>query len=253
MRELGTVKWFNATKGYGFITTQSGDDVFVHYAAIQSDGYKTLNEGQVVEFTITQGPKGLTASDVTAPTEQEPVALGSFGHEINADHYSADSDPAVSRLDDLLEASPKSENVRKEPLRVFLCHSSDDKPAVRGLYSRLVSDGIDPWLDENKLDPGVDWQFEIAKAVREAHIVIVCLSQGSINKEGYVQKEIRFSLDKADEKPEGTIFLIPLRLENCTVPDRLSRWQYVDIFEADGYERLKRALRRRAQDLGISG
>ena len=62
----GTVKWFNATKGYGFITREGGDDVFVHYSAIESDGYKTLNEGQRVEFTITQGPKGLAAANVTA-------------------------------------------------------------------------------------------------------------------------------------------------------------------------------------------
>jgi cold shock protein len=66
LREPGTVKWFNATKGYGFITRASGDDVFVHYSAIESDGYKTLNEGQQVEFTITQGPKGLAAANVTA-------------------------------------------------------------------------------------------------------------------------------------------------------------------------------------------
>jgi cold shock protein len=66
LRETGTVKWFNATKGYGFITRSSGDDVFVHYSAIESDGYKTLNEGQRVEFTIVQGPKGLAASNVIA-------------------------------------------------------------------------------------------------------------------------------------------------------------------------------------------
>jgi cold shock protein len=66
LREIGTVKWFNATKGYGFITRTSGDDVFVHYSAIESEGYKTLNEGQRVEFTIIQGPKGLAAQNVTA-------------------------------------------------------------------------------------------------------------------------------------------------------------------------------------------
>lgn len=65
MRETGTVKWFNATKGYGFITRSGGEDVFVHYSAIQIDGYKTLNEGQPVEFTLIQGPKGLAASNVT--------------------------------------------------------------------------------------------------------------------------------------------------------------------------------------------
>jgi CspA family cold shock protein len=63
-RIQGTVKWFNATKGYGFIEHEEGEDVFVHYSSIQSDGYRSLNEGQQVEFTIEQGPKGLQASNV---------------------------------------------------------------------------------------------------------------------------------------------------------------------------------------------
>jgi cold shock protein len=66
MREQGTVKWFNASKGFGFIQRQSGEDVFVHFSAIQGDGYKSLNEGQAVEFEVTKGPKGLQASNVTA-------------------------------------------------------------------------------------------------------------------------------------------------------------------------------------------
>jgi CspA family cold shock protein len=65
MREQGTVKWFNAAKGFGFIQRQSGEDVFVHFSAIQGDGYKSLNEGQAVEFEVTKGPKGLQASNVT--------------------------------------------------------------------------------------------------------------------------------------------------------------------------------------------
>ena len=64
-RVLGTVKWFNAGKGYGFIEVEEGDDVFVHYSAIQSDGFRSLEEGQRVEFTVEQGPKGLQAANVT--------------------------------------------------------------------------------------------------------------------------------------------------------------------------------------------
>ncbi len=64
-KEKGTVKWFNESKGYGFIARESGDDVFVHYSAIQGDGFRTLNEGDRVEFVITQGQKGPAASDVT--------------------------------------------------------------------------------------------------------------------------------------------------------------------------------------------
>lgn len=61
----GRVKWFNAEKGFGFIEQESGSDVFVHHTAIQVDGFKTLDEGQEVEFVIAQGPKGLQANDVT--------------------------------------------------------------------------------------------------------------------------------------------------------------------------------------------
>ena len=65
MKEIGTVKWFNASKGFGFIARENGEDVFVHFSAIQESGYKTLNEGEAVEFVCQQGPKGLSAADVT--------------------------------------------------------------------------------------------------------------------------------------------------------------------------------------------
>jgi cold shock protein len=64
-RVTGTVKWFNATKGYGFLSQEGGEDVFVHHTAIQMEGYRTLQEGQTVEFTVERGPKGLQASNVT--------------------------------------------------------------------------------------------------------------------------------------------------------------------------------------------
>lgn len=62
----GTVKWFNESKGFGFIEQESGPDVFAHYSAIASSGFKTLNEGQKVEFTVTQGPKGPQAENIVA-------------------------------------------------------------------------------------------------------------------------------------------------------------------------------------------
>ena len=65
-RESGTVKWFNGSRGYGFIERASGDDVFVHHTAIQGEGFRNLNEGQQVEFSVEQGPKGLQATNVVA-------------------------------------------------------------------------------------------------------------------------------------------------------------------------------------------
>jgi len=66
MRSTGKVKWFNDAKGFGFITTDNGEDVFVHFSAIQANGFRTLAEGASVEFDLVQGPKGLQAANVTA-------------------------------------------------------------------------------------------------------------------------------------------------------------------------------------------
>jgi CspA family cold shock protein len=65
VKETGIVKWFNGAKGYGFIQRSTGEDVFVHFSAIQADGYRSLNEGEAVEFELQQGPKGLNAIEVT--------------------------------------------------------------------------------------------------------------------------------------------------------------------------------------------
>ena len=76
----------------------------------------------------------------------------------------------------------------------------------------------------------------------------VCLSSQSVRKEGFLQKEIKFALDVADEKPEGTIFIIPVKLDECQLPGRLRHWQWVNYFEEDGYSRILRALRSRAEE-----
>lgn len=139
------------------------------------------------------------------------------------------------------------------PLRVFLCHSSADKPAVRELYKKLrVEPWIQPWLDEEELHPGQTWEDEIEKAVESSDVVLVCLSNNSIHKKGYVQRELRFALDIALEVPEGEVFIIPLRLEECTPPRSLRDWQYADYFESQrerGLERLLISLRKRADSL----
>lgn len=141
------------------------------------------------------------------------------------------------------------------PLRVFLCHSSNDKPAVRELYQKLCAEAwIHPWLDEEELYPGQNWNFEIEKAVEAADVIIVCLSKGSTTKEGYVQREIRVALDYAEYKPESTLYIIPVRLEECEPPHRLRVWQYADYFEGQrerGFQRLLVSLKRRADGLGL--
>ena len=125
----------------------------------------------------------------------------------------------------------------KRKLKVFLCHASQDKPIIRELSLRLAeNDWIDPWLDEKKLLPGEDWRTSIEVAVEAADLVVICLSKNSVRKEGFVQKELRYAKEISLEKPEGAIFLIPLRLDECDVPRGLRFLQWTNYFGDDKEE-----------------
>jgi TIR domain len=131
-------------------------------------------------------------------------------------------------------------SISNEPLKAFLCHGTEDKAAVRELYNKLVGFGVKPWLDEEDLVAGQDWRHEIQKAIKTTHVVIVCLSEKSVAKTGYVQKEIKYALDLADERPEGSIFIIPAKLEECSLPDRLARGNRISPTVATGPQSVKR-------------
>lgn len=122
---------------------------------------------------------------------------------------------------------------------------------MRSLYSRLKREGVDAWLDKEKLLPGADWEYEIRKAVREADVVVVCLSK-QFNQAGFRQKEVRLALDTAMEKPEGEIFIIPARLEECDNLESLRKWHWVDLFESDGYQSLASTLKAQAEKVGVT-
>ena len=139
----------------------------------------------------------------------------------------------------------------KRLLKVFLCHAHSDAAAVYDLYRRLVQDGVDAWLDKESLLPGQDWELEIRRAVRNADIVIVCLSK-RFNQAGFRQKEVRLALDTALKQPEGEIFIIPVRLEECENLESLSKWQWVDLFDEAGYRRLMLAFHEKARRMGAN-
>src|SRR5687767_12749593 len=140
-------------------------------------------------------------------------------------------------------------STQKRPLKVFLSCASQDRPVVREIYDALkLESWIDPWLDKEMILPGQDWQRVIETAVDEADVVIICLSNQSVTKEGYVQREIRYAYDIALEKPDETIFLIPLRLDDCDIPRKLRFLQKVDYFgieKATAYSDLLDALKVR--------
>jgi hypothetical protein len=114
---------------------------------------------------------------------------------------------------------------------------------------------IDPWLDEERLLPGQDWNLEIEKAVESSDAVIVCVSNTSVAKEGYVQKELRQVLNIALEKLEGAIFVLPVKLDDCPLPRQLKDKQALNYFpasqQAAAYGKLKTSLKIRKDHLGI--
>jgi anti-anti-sigma factor len=133
-----------------------------------------------------------------------------------------------------------------DALRVFLCHSSKDKLTVRNLHRRLLQAQVQPWFDEVDLLPGQLWEQEIPAAVRRSDAILVFLSSEAMGRSGYLQREIRYALDAAEEQRDESIFLIPVRLEECEVPERLRKWQWVDLFADNGFSRLLTGLQARA-------
>ena len=131
----------------------------------------------------------------------------------------------------------------KRQANAFLIYAHKDREAVHKLYRRIHKDGIDIWLDVEKLQPGQNWKYEIRKAILKRDIVIVCLSQAFNKQHGYRHEELKLALKKATLFPEGDIFIIPARLENCDLPDALRHLHRVDLFEANGYRKLLQALR----------
>lgn len=133
-------------------------------------------------------------------------------------------------------------NLSKQ-LQIFLLHARSDGEAVRRLYRRLVKEGVDVWLDQEKLCPGQEWAYEIRKAIHRSDMVIACLSKEFNKQGGFRHEELRIALEKASSLPEGITFLIPARLEPCDLPEALRRWQCVDLFEEAGYKKLLGTLK----------
>jgi hypothetical protein len=125
----------------------------------------------------------------------------------------------------------------------FLIHAHADREAVHKLYQRMVADGLNVWLDAERLQPGQDWQKEIRDALLKCDVVIVCLSGRFDKKHGYRHEELKLALEKANFLPDDEVFIIPVRLEKCDMPEALRHLHRVDLFKAGGYKKLVRSLK----------
>jgi hypothetical protein len=126
--------------------------------------------------------------------------------------------------------------------QIFLSYAWEDKEKVEKLYQKLSNVGFKPWMDKKDILPGERWQSSIRKAIRCSDFFLACLSANSVSKRGFLQKEVRQALDMWQEKLEEDIYLIPIRLEDCEVPEGLRGFHWVNLFEEDGWTRLVKAI-----------
>ena len=127
-------------------------------------------------------------------------------------------------------------------VQIFLSYAREDKEAIESLYQKLSDSGHKPWMDTKDILPGEKWPNSIRKAINESDFFLACLSCHSVNKRGFLQREINQALNNLPELLEDDIFLIPVRLEDCDLPDSLSDFQWVDLYEPDGWTRLLKAI-----------
>ena len=131
----------------------------------------------------------------------------------------------------------------KRKLKVFISYAKEDRKEVLELSYKLQFEGYHTWIDEHSLLPGQDWQAEIEDSIAESDVILVCLSNTSVSKKGYIQKEMKLAIDSADLMPEGSIFIIPVRLDDCEMPKKLQKLHWVDVFRAEGCEKMEKALK----------
>jgi hypothetical protein len=131
---------------------------------------------------------------------------------------------------------------KRKETKIFISYAKEDYEQAAKLYELLKEKGYTPWIDNKNLFPGYIWDIEIEKAIKDSDIFIACMSNNSVSKEGYFQKELKRALEYLDYKPEGTIYIIPLRFDDCKVPFRFEKIHYCDFFERGGAEKVLTAI-----------
>jgi hypothetical protein len=128
------------------------------------------------------------------------------------------------------------------PVRLFLSYAREDEVRIENVYRELCDEGFQPWMDTKDLLPGENWESSIRKAIHASEFFLVFFSANSVNKRGFVQKEIKLAFDVWDQMLQNDIYLIPIRLDVCEVPEKLKHLNYLDLFKGDSWPLLLKAI-----------
>jgi hypothetical protein len=131
----------------------------------------------------------------------------------------------------------------REPRRIFLIYAREDLEAARRLAAELREHGFHPWLDVDEITPGQVWQKAVIRALEESAVALVLVSE-HLAKKGFVQEELKVAMETLQEQERNFSPVVPVRLDNSEIPERLSHVQWVNLFEETGMERLLSGLNR---------
>jgi hypothetical protein len=131
----------------------------------------------------------------------------------------------------------------KKNTSIFLSYTHDDQDTVKDIYKRFHAEAYSPWMDQFDILPGENWERSIRAAIQNADFFLIFLSNHSVNRRGVLQKEIRMALDSWNKMLSDDIYLIPVRLTDCPIPQDLASFQWVDLFDGTGWEKLLSAIR----------
>jgi hypothetical protein len=126
--------------------------------------------------------------------------------------------------------------------KVFISYATEDFPYAEKLYNFLLLNGYKPWMDKKDLNPGQNWDFFIQQELGRANFIILLLSSASVNKRGYVQREFSTALNYCEEKLDSDIYIIPLKIDSCEVPVKLSKFHWVEYGTSDCFKKIADSL-----------
>ncbi len=152
------------------------------------------------------------------------------------------SGPQISRKEAEKLLDDGLTTVGKKGKTIFISYAREGEKKAVEVYDALIDRGHIPWMDKKALVAGQDWKLKIRKAIEPSQYFIALMSEQSVTKRGFVQKELRFALNVLGEIPPGQIYFIPVRLEDCDVPDAIRSSHWVDLRRIDDYEQLFRAV-----------
>jgi hypothetical protein len=128
--------------------------------------------------------------------------------------------------------------------KIFIAHSADDEAVARRLTHHLRSRGFDPWLDRERLMPGIRWREAIREAIEVSDAVVVLISAGVAERRGFIQQEIKYAMEMAERRPAGQIFIVPVLIDDSELPPQLRDLHAVRLHEKAGADSLLAALGR---------